>query len=156
MKNLFYLGLVAFVVVSVSIRAKANEGHSTQSGQSIVGKPIKSANVSRTLKLLLDDNMRITPDKIVVRKGEVIRFAITNQGKVRHELVIGSAQELTEHAEMMKQMPDMKHSEANLVILEPGKTGSMVWQFSGSGNLQMACFQAGHFEAGMTGEILVQ
>lgn len=156
MKNLFHLGLAAFFVVSVSIRAKADEGHSKQSGQSIIGKPIKSAKVSRTIKILLDDNMRITPEKIVVQKGEVIRLAVTNHGKIRHELIIGSAQEVTEHAEMMKQMPEMKHSEANQVTLEPGKTASMVWQFSGIGSLQMACFQAGHYEAGMKGEILVQ
>lgn len=156
MKDLFILGLIAVGVLNFSISANAHEGHATGSEQSVVGKPTTSAKVSRTIKILLNDNMRITPEKIVVQKGEIIKFAVTNQGKVRHELVIGSAQELKEHAEMMKQMPDMKHSEANQVILEPGKNGFMVWQFSDAGTLQMACFESGHSEAGMKGEISVQ
>ena len=156
MKNLFFFGLMAVGVLNFSINANADEGHATGSDQSVVGKPTKSVKVSRTINIVINDTMRITPEKIVAKKSEIIKFTVTNQGKIRHELVIGSAQELKAHAEMMKQMPDMKHTEANQVILEPGKKGSMVWEFSNAGTLQMACFEPGHFEAGMKGEILVQ
>ena len=31
---------------------------------------------------------------------------------------------------MMREMPDMKHHEANAVSLDPGKSTEMLWRFT--------------------------
>jgi uncharacterized cupredoxin-like copper-binding protein len=73
-----------------------------------VGKPGNPAKVDRTVEIVMDDAMRFTPANITVKKGETIRFFIKNTGKVPHEMVIGSMDELKAHAEMMRKMPQMQ------------------------------------------------
>ena len=46
-----------------------------------------------------------------MRKGETVRFVVANKGAVLHEMVLGTAQALKEHAELMKKHPGMEHDE---------------------------------------------
>lgn len=100
--------------------------------------------------------MRFTPSQISVKAGETVRFFVRNNGKVAHEMVIGTMGELKEHAEMMRKMPDMKHAEPNMVNLAAGKHGGIVWQFDQAGTVDFACLIPGHLEAGTTGAIQVE
>lgn len=100
--------------------------------------------------------MRFSPSQISVKEGETIRFFVKNVGKTQHEMVIGTADELKEHAEMMRKMPSMQHAEPNMVTLAPGKRGGVVWQFSKAGQVDFACLIPGHMEAGMKGMISVE
>jgi uncharacterized cupredoxin-like copper-binding protein len=100
--------------------------------------------------------MRYTPDKIDVKAGETIRFFVKNTGKITHEMVIGSMDELKEHAEMMRKMPGMEHAEPNMVTLKPGQRGGIVWQFDKLGAVDFACLAPGHMEAGMVGKVMVE
>ena len=127
------------------------DAHASMAGMG--GDPAK---VTRTIPVEMNDSMRFTPDKISVKAGETVRFFIVNKGKVPHEMVIGTADEITEHAEMMKKMPGMVHKEANQISLAPGQRGGIVWQFAKAGNVTFACLVPGHKEAGMVGEIRVQ
>ena len=99
--------------------------------------------------------MRFTPAEISVKAGETIRFFVVNKGRLPHEMVIGTANELDEHAEMMRKMPDMKHAEPNQLNLGPGQRGGIVWTFDKSGAFAFACLVPGHKEAGMVGKIAV-
>lgn len=121
-----------------------------------VGKPGDPAKVDRTIEVVMDDTMRFTPATITVKKGETIRFFVKNAGKVPHEMVVGSLQELKEHAEMMRKMPQMQHAEPNMVTLQPGQRGGLVWQFDQPGTVDFACLIPGHMEAGMAGKIVVE
>ena len=47
------------------------------------------------------------------------------------------------------------HGEAGMVHVAPGKSGSLVWQFTRPGEFHYACLVPGHFEAGMVGTIKV-
>ena len=123
---------------------------------SAMGKPGNPAKVTRTMTVDMNDNMRFSPEKISVKKGETIKFIVKNSGRIKHEMVLGSAQEIKEHAEMMKKMPGMEHADANMVVVDPGKTGEIVWQFNKAGQFDFACLQPGHFEAGMRGKIAVK
>lgn len=116
------------------------------------GDPKKA---SRTVRIAMSDDMRFTPAQIEVKRGETIRFVLANTGKVKHEMVIGSMAELKEHAALMRKMPGMEHAEDNMLSVEPGKTGELVWQFTRAGTVDFACLQPGHFEAGMLGKIRV-
>jgi len=119
------------------------------------GRPGDAAQVSLVIDMTMDDTMRFTPDRITVKAGETVRFFLKNTGKVPHEFVIGSMDELREHAEMMRRMPEMKHEEPNSITLAPRQIGGVVWQFDRPGTVDFACLVPGHFEAGMVGKVRV-
>ena len=123
---------------------------------SSVGKPGNARNATRTVVVTMLDTMRFEPPTIAVKKGETIHFIVKNAGKVRHEMTLGSKQELKEHADMMRAMPNLTHHNANGVTVEPGQTGDLVWQFTRTGTFDFACLQPGHFEAGMKGTVIVK
>lgn len=128
-----------------------NHGASSPTGQA--GDPAK---VSRTVEITLDDAMRFNPSRITVKAGETIRFFVKNTGKLQHEMVLGTKDELKAHAEMMRKMPDMQHEDANMVRLAPGQRGGLVWQFDQAGQVDFACLVPGHMEAGMVGKVNVE
>jgi uncharacterized cupredoxin-like copper-binding protein len=111
---------------------------------------------TRTIEIRMTDNMRFTPDRIEVREGETVRFRIVNAGKLLHELVIGTKQELDAHAEMMMKHPGMEHDEPYMAHVAAGKRGGLVWNFNRAGTFQFACLIAGHYQAGMVGTIVVK
>lgn len=121
-----------------------------------VGVPGDASKVSRTIAMSMDDSMRFTPSHIQVKAGETIRFFLKNEGKVGHEMVIGSMADLKAHAAKMQKMPGMNHAEPNMVTLKPGQMGGIVWQFSQAGQVDFACLVPGHMEAGMLGVVSVQ
>ncbi|MCZ8256920.1 MAG: cupredoxin family protein [Polaromonas sp.] len=111
--------------------------------------------VTRTVTLSMTDNMRFTPDKLTFKQGETVRFVIRNQGKLLHELVIGTKAELDAHAAMMVKFPGMEHDEPYMAHVAAGKSGGMVWTFNRAGEFDFACLIAGHYQAGMVGKITV-
>ena len=119
------------------------------------GRPGDPAKVSRTIEVTMTD-MRFTPDRIRVKAGETVRLFFRNGGNLPHEFVLGSSEELKEHAAMMRVQPDMKHADPNTASVGPGKVGGLVWQFDRSGTVDFACLVPGHFEAGMVGRIEVE
>ena len=130
--------------------ATAHAGHA-----SAAGRPGKPAEVSRTIRVTMNDTMRFDPAEIEVGAGETVRFLVRNDGRIRHEMVLGTAEELREHMEMMRSMPGMKHEDANMISLAPGETGEIVWQFTTPGTVEFACLVPGHYESGMKGDIRV-
>ena len=112
--------------------------------------------VSRTIELEMSDAMRFAPAALAVKQGETVRFRLRNSGKVMHEMVLGTMQDLEAHAELMKQDAGMHHhGAANMVHVAPGKTAALVWQFTNAGEFHYGCLVPGHFEAGMRGRITV-
>jgi Cu(I)/Ag(I) efflux system periplasmic protein CusF len=45
-------------------------------------------------------------------------------------MVLGSAKELKEHADMMRKMPEMEHADANQITVDPEKAGELIWQIT--------------------------
>lgn len=111
--------------------------------------------IKRTITLTMTDSMRFTPDVINVKEGETVKIVVKNSGKMLHEMVIGTAKELADHAALMLKFPNMEHSEPYMVHVPPGKTGQMIWNFNRAGNFDFACLMAGHYQAGMVGKINV-
>lgn len=123
---------------------------------SFYGQPGELKHVSRSIEVTMDDNMRFTPSQIDVKAGETVRFTITNSGKIAHEMVIGSLDELKAHAAEMLAMPDMQHSEPNMITLDAGQSGELIWQFGKATSVDFACLIPGHTEAGMVGQVNVE
>ncbi len=168
---------LTFAMAPVWAAGKHSGGHDAhkQHGASPIGEPGKAADVSRTVEVTLRENY-YEPETIKVSKGEIVRFVIKNAGELVHEFNIGTAAMHAEHQKEMELMVDhgvleadkinhermkmdmgggktMEHNDPNSVLLEPGKTGEVIWKFSQAAKLEFACNVPGHYEAGMVGEI---
>ena len=130
----------------------ANHAHAHDSPFGRAADPKKA---TRTIRVDMTDNMRYTPAEIRVKRGEIVRFVATNKGKVLHEMVLGTMDELKKHAELMKKYPGMEHDEPHMAHVPPGKQGVMGWQFTKAGEFTYGCLIPGHFEAGMIGKVIV-
>jgi uncharacterized cupredoxin-like copper-binding protein len=114
----------------------------------------KRAN--RTVQIEMADTMRFSPAELNVKRGERVRFVISNKGRQMHEMVLGTQDDLKQHSELMKKHPGMEHDEPHMAHIPPGKTGVMGWRFTKSGTFYYGCLVPGHFEAGMIGKIIVE
>ncbi|KAA0178780.1 cupredoxin family protein [Cupriavidus gilardii] len=138
--------------------AGAEDSHAPHGGVDAAqaGRPGDPGKVSRTVKVAMHDTMRFTPETITVKAGETVRFVVRNDGKLEHEMVIGTANDLQAHAELMRIRPADKHAGRNQITLAPGQQGILIWHFDRAGMVDFACLVPGHFEAGMTGKIAVR
>src|SRR5262245_53443386 len=112
--------------------------------------------VARTITMDMTDDMRFFPATLEVKRGDTVRFVLRNRGKLMHEMVIGTLDELKEHAALMKKFPEMEHDEPYMAHVQPGKSEEIVWNFNRTGEFNYACLIAGHFEAGMVGKLIVK
>ena len=119
------------------------------------GKAADPAKAGRTVKVAMGDTMRFAPARITVKRGETVRFVARNDGKLMHEMVLGTRADLEAHAEMMRKHPGMEHDEPYMLHVPPGKSGQMGWRFTKAGEFLYGCLVPGHFEAGMVGTIIV-
>ena len=133
--------------------AKIDYSKAEQQPFGIAADPKKAA---RTMRIDMSDTMRFSPAEIKVKRGETVRFVVTNKGKQMHEMVLGTMDELKKHAELMKKHPGMEHDEPYMAHVGPGKTERMVWQFTKPGTYYYGCLIPGHFEAGMIGKVIVR
>jgi uncharacterized cupredoxin-like copper-binding protein len=145
MRRFFLLAaLVALAVPGWAASGPAGHGHEGS------GHPGHAAEAARTVRLEARDTA-FDLGVIEVRRGETVRFVVTNKGEVPHEFAIASPEEQAAHRAMMREMPEMAHDEANVVTLQPGETKELVWRFDGAGALEFSCNLPGHAEQGMTG-----
>ena len=162
MKHINRLFAMSLIAIGSVAFAHGDEGHdkkasasSRQGHASALGKPGDPKKVSRTVEITMSDAMRFNPSSVSVKRNETVRFVLKNEGKLKHEMVLGTIKELKEHAALMLKFPEMEHADPNQASVEAGKTGELVWQFTNAGTFDFACLQAGHFEAGMKGSVVV-
>lgn len=132
--------------------AMKHDDHGGHDGHmaSTVGKPVKGMAATKTYQVSMLDSMKfVFNQKPDLSPGDVVKFVVTNNGKIPHEFSIGNAAEQAKHNAMMKSMPDMKHEDGNTVTVQPGQRKELVWQFSGHDEVVFACNVPGHYEAGM-------
>lgn len=160
MKTLHTVAAVLAIGVSLGAAAHQDDGrkkaadpvHQEQKAWGIAGH---AKAVKRTIELTMSDDMRFTPDRIAVRQGETIKLVVKNGGKMLHELVIGTKEELDAHAALMAKFPNMEHDEPYMAHVASGKTGQLIWHFNRAGDFDFACLIPGHYQAGMVGKIKV-
>ena len=93
--SLVFGAMPLFGAVSNDVLAAGTHGGGH--GDDAIGVPGKAAKVTRTIAVDMTDNMRFTPERIAVSRGETRRFKVTNSGKLKHELVLGTKKDLEEH-----------------------------------------------------------
>ncbi len=155
-----------FIFTAVLLAAFAAQAHEPaksgkkaekqiSTGESAFGREGDPKKATRTVNVDMSDKMRFTPAALTVKQGETVRFRVKNSGETMHEMVLGTMDELKQHAEMMQKHPGMEHDEPFMAHVAPGKTETMVWQFTKPGEFHYGCLVPGHFEAGMLGRIRV-
>lgn len=97
----------------------SGSSHAVAAQREPFGRSGVSKDVARTIPITLSDTMRFIPEKLTFKQGETIRLRITNAGKIPHEFVLGTKEEIAEHAEMMRRIPGMSHAEASSVQVAP-------------------------------------
>jgi uncharacterized cupredoxin-like copper-binding protein len=154
--NMRYHGAALALTLALASGASfATGSHAGGHDESAVGAPGQAAKVSKTVKIAMTDNMRFSPAEISVKAGETVRFLVSNSGQIKHELVLGTAQELKEHYALMLKNPGMEHADANQMSVAPGQVGEVIWRFTKPGKVDFACLQPGHYDAGMKGAVQV-
>ena len=173
---------VALVALALSApaaiaQAQMSHGgtHGSQHGAAEIDVPGDPSKVTRTVEIVMYDNY-YEPETVTVKAGDTVRFVVRNAGELVHEFNIATAEMHHEHQSEMMMMVDHgvlepdrinleaaarmqasmghgMHDAANSALLEPGKTGEVIWTFGESTELEFACNIPGHYDAGMTGQI---
>ncbi len=162
MQRILFALVISTAFLSAPVFAHGDAKHEKKAAKPIsteekdFGREGDPKKASRTVRIEMSDKMRFNPASLTIKQGETVKFVVKNSGKVMHEMVIGSMKELKEHAEMMRKHPTMEHDEPYMAHVAPGKTETMVWQFTKAGEFNFGCLVPGHFEAGMVGKVTVK
>ena len=137
----------------------------------MIGEKGKLSEVDRTIEIKMYDNY-FEPNEIKIKKGETIKFIVSNYGELVHEFNIATKEmhikhqpemmKMVEHEilladridkekmkEMAKKDHSMAHSHSNSVLLEPKQSAELIWKFSADTNLEAACNVPDHYQDGM-------
>lgn len=147
--------LAACLIQAGPVRADPGHGHESFSA----GEPGNPKRKARTVLITMregDGKMLFAPDRIEIKRGEQIRFVLTNSGELEHEFVLATTDENVKHAEEMKKNPDMEHDDPNAKRVAPKKKSELLWRFTKRGTFEYGCLIPGHREAGMTGIVVVK
>lgn len=138
-----------------------------------IGQTGDVSHIDRVVEVDMGE-MYFDPKEMTFARGETVKFAVTNSGKVVHEFNIGTPQMHKAHEAEMREMfksrmmtathlfrdrmmaGGMMHNDSNAVLLEPGESAELIWTFSGTEDeIELACNVPGHRAAGMVGTIHV-
>ncbi|WGO96877.1 cupredoxin family protein [Saccharophagus degradans] len=144
--------LILTLIIPTMSFASGEHKHEHHDHHSIssAGEPAESDEINRTINVKLLDSMQFKFETDpAINSGEVIKFVVSNAGKIPHEFSIGTPKEHLQHRVMMRKNPKMKHTDGNTITVAPGETGELVWRFGKLDTVLVACNIPGHFEAGM-------
>ena len=125
-----------------------------------IGSKGKSSDVSRTIKVKMYDNY-YEPNSFNIKKGETIKFEVSNLGELVHEFNIANAMMHLKHQPEMEKMVEneillgdkidkdqmhkmaamdksMGHSHSNSVLLAPKEKGIIIWKFENAVDIEIA------------------
>ena len=134
-------------------------GHSHDHASFSAGEPGNPKKPARRVLVTMregDGKMMFVPDRVEVKRGEQIRFILTNVGELDHEFVLATTEENLKHAEEMLKNPEMEHDDPNSKRVAPKKKDEIVWRFTKKGEFEFGCLIPGHREAGMIGTVVVK
>jgi uncharacterized cupredoxin-like copper-binding protein len=147
----------AALTCAAAFPAIADPGHGhSQFSAGEPGNPKAPARIVQITMREGDGKMVFIPNRVEIRRGEQIRFMISNNGDLAHEFILATTAENLKHAEAMKKNPEMEHDDPNSKTVEPKKKSEIVWKFTKAGEFEYGCLIPGHREAGMIGTVVVK
>lgn len=117
----------------------------TSPGPGEAGFVAGTVSAPRVVRIAALPSLRFTPDSVRVQAGETITFEVTTMGPAVHEFMVGPAADVVADKDGTPEVADIGMMQ----------TKSITYTFSGSGPFAFACHAPGHYEAGMTGTIVV-
>ena len=152
--------LTAWVVgTCAAVAGPGAPGHTHAHSGFSAGQPGDPKQPARVVNVVMREDgrrMLFEPSRLEIRKGEQVRFVITNSGLLNHEFVLATLAENRKHAQVMKKHPHMEHDDPNARQVPPYLTDEIVWRFTNPGEFEFACLIPGHYERGMFGKIVVK
>jgi len=137
---------LSFAVVLTALLAACGNGSSSE--------PVEPV----ALDVVMTDAITFEPGEITVAQGAEVTITATNEAAVlvKHDLIIlGDVFDgLGEIKRAMEADPDVVVAELGLI--EPGESDSLVVTFDEPGEYQFFCSVIGHHAAGMQGIITVE
>ena len=106
---------------------------------------------SREVEIVIRHS-RFEPDRLVVRQGATVRFAIDNRDPIAHEFILGDDEVHRRHASGTEQRHPPVPGEVSIGGLERKAT---IFTFDRAGSFRFACHLPGHLAYGMDGEVVV-
>ena len=146
----------AAAILTVAMAAPILAHDAAHFSAGVPGDPKKPAQTMLITMREGDGKMMFFPNRIVIRRGEQVRFILTNVGQLEHEFVLATTAENVKHADEMKMNPDMEHDDPNAKRVKPKQKAEIVWRFTKTGEFEYGCLIPGHREAGMIGKIVVK
>ncbi|PKH06168.1 plastocyanin/azurin family copper-binding protein [Moritella sp. Urea-trap-13] len=120
----------------------------------LAGEPGKDRDVSRIITVIADDTMRFFHEPLNVKKGETIKFVVTNNGTTTHEFTIATKDDQKKHGKMMMNNAAMHHGPGgNSITIQPNESMTLTWKFGHAEQIEAACNIPGHYQAGMYSSI---
>jgi uncharacterized cupredoxin-like copper-binding protein len=121
-------------------------GPSSARGPGEAGFVAGTAATPRIVRVIATPQLRFLPDAVTVAAGETITFEVTAMGPIVHEFMVGPAADVAADQAGTPEIADIGMMQ----------TKSLTYTFTGSGPFAFACHAPGHYEAGMTGTVVVQ
>ena len=177
-KTTFFFPTVSLAIAMGPTHLHAAGSHSYGHGHGTkmaIGEPGKFSDATRTIEIKMFDNY-YEPKEISVNSGETVRFVVINVGEFVHEFNIATTEMHAAHQIEMIMMVEsgaleidkinyammkmdmgggktMEHNDPNSILLEPGKSGEVIWKFTKASALEFACNVPGHYDSGMMGQV---
>jgi len=88
------------------------------------GTPGDPAKRARTIEVTMREangSMSFAPDRIEVRQGEQIKFALKNAGTQDHEFMLATKEENVTHGKLMERFPEMEHDSVPVGLISDFK-----------------------------------
>ena len=123
----------------------ASTGLSPAPGPGESGFVAGTPSAPRLVRVLATPVLRFLPGVVPVQAGETVTFEVTAMGPIVHEFMVGPAADVAAN----------KDGTAEVADIGMMQTKALTYTFSGSGPFAFACHAPGHYEAGMTGTIVV-
>ena len=98
------------------------------------------------MQIVATPQLRFVPAVVTIQAGETITFEVTTMGPVIHEFMVGPAADVAADKAGTPEIADLGMMQ----------TRSLTYTFTGPGPFAYACHVPGHYEAGMSGTIVVQ
>lgn len=96
------------------------------------------------------EHSRFEPDHVAVRPGTTVRFMVTNDDPIDHELIVGPQDVHDRH----ERGTEAHHPPVPGEVSVPaGTTATTVYAFDDAGPVLYACHLPGHFAYGMRGTV---
>jgi uncharacterized cupredoxin-like copper-binding protein len=106
-----------------------------------------------TVTVVVDvEHSRFEPDYLRLVEGTTVRFVVSNDDPINHELIVGPQSIHDRHRDGTEAEHPPRPGE---ISVGPDEQGVTRYTFDTPGTIEIACHLPGHYDYGMRGEVEV-